>query len=85
MNNNFLMHSKMILNELNEIRKWRADLSEKYFYITEDGIVVYKSDLYTTYDDSLYGIGNYFKTREEAEDMLLKIRTMFLEYHKKQK
>lgn len=55
-----------LIKEL-ENKKWKPACLEKYYYIDNVG------DVYSTYNDNVnidkmrFSLGNYFKTREEAE------------------
>ncbi|MGL6131380.1 MAG: hypothetical protein ACRCZ9_07190, partial [Fusobacteriaceae bacterium] len=48
--------------------RWRADERKCYHYITSIGGVDYSCDTGDEVDDARFEIGNYFKTREEAEE-----------------
>lgn len=50
-----------------EPTRWRANKGERYYFIETDGSVHFIYELGLEYDDAKYGIGNYFKTKEEAE------------------
>lgn len=77
------MKAKLILNnkeyevevseeQIKEIEKpkckrWRAEKGEAYFYIFKNGNIDKYLDENDNTDNFLYAIGNYFKTKEEAE------------------
>ena len=49
----------------------RVGMMERYYYIDYLGDILGTSDLATDIDNTLYKIGNYFATRQEAEDSLI--------------
>ena len=61
-------------------KRWRADYNEEYYYI-EDVKVKTFVEKYDELDYKLYDIGNYFRTREQAEEVAKEIREIF-EKHK---
>ena len=61
-------------------KRWRADYNEEYYYI-EDVKVKTFVEKYDELDYKLYDIGNYFRTREQAEEVAKEIRAIF-EKHK---
>ena len=77
------MKAKLILNnkeyevEINEEQvkeiekpkweRWRAEENEKYYFLSDLGEILFDTDFGDVTDNFLYSIGNYFKTREEAE------------------
>lgn len=54
-------------------KRWRANRDEQYYVIGNYGYVANSSENGTDIDTGRYEIGNYFKTREEAEKALEKI------------
>ena len=61
-----------IVNKINEKygipKRWRAEEGEYYYYISLDlGIIKTKSYSNDDFEDERYNLGNYFKTKEEAE------------------
>lgn len=50
-----------------EYKRWRAERGETYYHISDDGEVYDDTEEYHSLDGGCYLIGNYFKTREEAE------------------
>lgn len=59
-----------------EVRKkrWRAEKGGQYFYVSTSLIVCVSSDLYCLQGNVHYNIGNYFRTREEAEEVAAEFR-----------
>lgn len=63
-----------ILKEIEELKKekenkskrWRAKSGFRYFYLCDDGIIMYATDFYNMSDDYRYATGNYFETEAEA-------------------
>ena len=48
-------------------KRWRAEYSGKFWYIDYDGEIGWHNDLCTELNDREYELGNYFKTKKEAE------------------
>jgi putative uncharacterized protein FNV0866 len=63
-----------IVNKINEKygipKRWRAEKYKEYFYIGETGLVRVDKDIFSYGDDMLYNLGNYFKTKEEAQKII---------------
>ena len=59
--------------------KWKPNMYDSYYYISGDGFV--HTDIWrdTSFDECRYHFGNYFKTKEEAEAKLEKIKKLLLE------
>lgn len=61
-----------LINKKYGIRvKERVEMMERYYYIDYLGDILGTSDFATDIDNTLYKIGNYFATRQEAEDSLI--------------
>ena len=60
-----------------ENKRWRAEVNEKYYKITNEGRVLGIKDWRYTADNFLYKTRNYFKTEEEAQRHLEKINTYY--------
>lgn len=56
--------------------KWKPKDGEGYYYIFSDGIVHLSTWFNDKVDNSRFSIGNYFKTKEEAEAMAKKIKKL---------
>ena len=69
--NNCIEELKQRIDEINKefevSKRWRAERYGEYFYIGETGLVRVDKDNFSYGDDMLYNLGNYFKTKEEAE------------------
>ena len=62
---------KGIIEEVKEEgKRWRADRDKLYYYLGEEGEINHRKDDYNFYDDFRYDIGNYFQTRELAQQKL---------------
>lgn len=48
--------------------RWRADKYEKYYFVNYFGLVTDSIENNRFLDKKLYELGNYFKTREDAEE-----------------
>lgn len=48
-------------------KRWRAEKGGKYYFLDSSCSVVYMVDYYIEFDRKRYEVGNYFKTKEEAE------------------
>ena len=63
--------------ELKPVR-WRAKKCGIYYYITSDFKVKEVCDYRDAEDEACYKCGNYFRTREEAEEAAEKIKKILL-------
>lgn len=66
-----------ILLDLVKLPRWRAEYDEKYYFVSERGEACCSSDIREALDNGRFNLGNYFKTREEAEAVAKKIREIF--------
>ena len=55
-------------------KRWKGKQNEKYWYISSDSIVNHMMEMNDDQDDGSYEIGNYFRTKEEAEKVVEKIK-----------
>lgn len=66
------------LKEQNEIKedykRWRAQEGKDYWYIDSDCEIYQEFDRNDDYDNARYVIGNYYKTEEEAEKVVEKMK-----------
>ena len=61
--------------------RWRAEKGESYWFINSEGSVTeYKEDNHPL-DEKIYNFGNYFCTKEQAEEMLKRIKETFHKYY----
>lgn len=72
---------KDIVREVNEEygipKRWRANIGERYFYITDQGRITYDFEHNTREDDLRHQYGNYFRTEDDGKVKLEKIRLLF--------
>lgn len=72
---------KDIVREVNEEygipKKWRANIGERYFYITAQGRITHDFEHNTREDDLRHQYGNYFRTEDDGKVKLEKIRLVF--------
>lgn len=57
--------------------KWRAKEGDTYYMISASLFVLETTDDRDSIDHDVYNSGNYFKTKEEAEKVLKKIKPYF--------
>ncbi len=60
-------------------RRWRAALGQPYFYVNYACEVVDTEACGGTHDGVLHGLGNHFRTKEEAELAASKFKQMLKE------
>lgn len=65
------------LFDIEEIPRWRAEEGKEYYYASDDGYARLSRELGDEFDEGRYKIGNYFKTKEEAEPYAEEIRKVF--------
>lgn len=73
--------AKAILEEIEKLKSeekeskaWKPEVNEEYYTIEADGEVLENTWLDEEDDEKLYNMGNYFKTREEAESIVEKAK-----------
>lgn len=59
-----------------KVKVWKPNKNEKYCYIGGDGDIYHTVNVNLTTDDCIFSIGNYFKTDEEAEHMVEKLKVI---------
>ncbi len=72
------------LNEKYRIKEnWRANKGEDYYLVYTDGDIGVDiiKDLRVAYDNSSYSFGNYFRTKEQAEECTKRIKKVIDDYH----
>lgn len=80
----FLDDNNLVIDyEKKEIRKkrWRAYCGSGYYYINSVNKIETENEYGDDVDDDRYFLGNYFRTREQAEQAAREIRAIF-EKHK---
>ena len=60
--------------ENNSYKRWRQDKDEAYYYIYDSGYIYADTEYGFETDDCHYETGNYFKTEEEAQKVLEKLK-----------
>lgn len=72
-------------NQIEELKKveieeddkgWKPTVGDSYYTIRNDGLLVLCKWIDSDYDNGCYAIGNCFKTREEAEFMVEKLKVI---------
>lgn len=72
------------INEKYGIKKrWRAEYGNTYYYITSIFDIVTSKEYNYEIDDECYKVGNYFETKEEAEEYAEYMKKKSLEWHEK--
>lgn len=61
--------------------RWRAKYDEKYYYVSTEGIVLEDKEGGHIIDDNRYKFGNYFRTKEQAEEAAKRIKEVLYNYH----
>lgn len=61
--------------------RWRAKYDEKYYYVCTEGIVLEDTEGCHIIDDNRYKFGNYFRTKEQAEEADKRIKETLQKYH----
>jgi len=66
-----------IVNKINEKygipKRWRAKIGDCYYSISQRNLVFCSKEEERMLDTDLYNLGNYFKTEEEAERVILEL------------
>lgn len=57
-----------------DCRRWRAKKNELYWFISSDVTVSFSREENHPVDETRYRIGNYYKTREEANEAIEKMK-----------
>lgn len=64
---------KILENKYNELKdkpknvRWRAEKDERYYLLSNEGSIGHNFEDSRPYNNFQYNVGNYFKTKEEAE------------------
>lgn len=64
------------------IERWRAGIKESRYFVTSDGGLNSGIECDDEMDDAYFESGNYFKTREQAEEASRRIKKVLMDYHK---
>ena len=62
--------------------RWRAEFQEKYYYVDEFAEANFSIDLQHDTDNRRHEAGNYFETRDEAEEVAAQFRSILKQKHK---
>ena len=54
-------------------KRWRAERGEMFWYVNEIGMIFRVTECSTRSDDYFYNSGNYFQTKEQAEEYKKKL------------
>lgn len=72
--NIYVEELKKIVDEYNKKygipKKWRAEKYKEYCFLNSYGYIILCLDFYEESDNKNYELGNYFKTREEAQKVI---------------
>lgn len=58
-------------------KRWRAEKGDKYWFISSCEVCMSR-DFREDYVDKRHDIGNYFRTKTEAEEMAVKIKALLV-------
>lgn len=69
------------INEKYGIKKrWRAEKNESYWFVSFDCLSHLATDDFSHVDKEYYELGNYFKTREQAEEACRRVKEVLKQY-----
>lgn len=72
--NNLVESLEKFLEDFNENygipKRWRAEKEKEYFFVTGTSEITTDEEYYNEADDARYELGNYFKTKEEAQKII---------------
>ena len=72
--NNLVESLELFLQEFNKkygtAKRWRAEKEKEYFFITGTSEITTDEEYYNEADNARYELGNYFKTKEEAQKVI---------------
>ncbi len=51
-------------------KRWRAEKEKEYFFVTGTSEITTDEEYYNEADNARYELGNYFKTKEEAQKVI---------------
>ena len=66
-----------------EKKRWRAEQGEEYYYINFQLKILFDEEDFAEIDKERYDVGNYFETKEEAQEYAEYMRQKSLEWHEK--
>jgi len=65
-----------------EPERWRAEEDKEYYYVSSDGTIQMGKEEFTRIDKLFYEFGNYFQTKEKAEEVLQTFKQVLNDFHK---
>ena len=80
-NNNIYCYCEETINKIKEFvdyvneeygipKRWRAEKEKEYFFVTGTSEITTDEEYYNEADNARYELGNYFKTKEEAQKVI---------------
>jgi hypothetical protein len=76
------LKEKCLMFDGENVVRWRADPYRKYFYLLGDGDIAETEDNMSNWDNEYYNIGNYFPTKELAEQFQKQYLELLDKFHK---
>lgn len=76
------LKDKCLMFDGENVVRWRADKYRKYFYLTGDGSISEDVEYGNQWNENTYNIGNYFPTRELAEQFQKQYLELLNNFHK---
>ena len=70
---------KKINEKYGIVKRWRADRDRRYYFIDDEFIVRCSIEENLSLDNNRYKLGNYFRTTEQAEKYIEKIKNILKE------
>lgn len=61
--------------------KWRAEEGDGYFYVDNQGRKIAKNEECKFVDEDRFSFGNYFRTINQAEEAVRRIKEVLIQYH----
>lgn len=61
--------------------RWRAEEGDGYFYVDNQGRKIAKNEECKFVDEDRFAFGNYFRTKEQAEEAARRIKEVLIKYH----
>lgn len=62
-------------------KRWRAKEGYGYFYIDSQGLKIAKNEECKFVDEDRFAFGNYFRTKEQAEETARRMQEVLRKYH----
>lgn len=64
-----------------EKTRWRAEEGDGYFYVDNQGRKIAKNEECKFVDEDRFAFGNYFRTKEQAEEAARRVKETLQKYH----